>query len=109
MATRPNIINDLATYTRVPTKVLNELTAKAELCIGSAIHDALLEKETATVLDIGIGTLSVNLVDMDCKFVPSKELKAVIKKSLSEQIDPAELILEESLIQKLLTIYEEEF
>lgn len=108
MAAQPNAINDLSTLTRVPNKILNDLVTKLNLCIGSSIHDALLEKEEAVVINIGIGTLSVNLIDMDCKFIPSKDLKSTIKKSIAEKIDPVEYETEEALIQKLLTIYQEE-
>lgn len=103
----PNIVNDLSVVTRVPNKILEQLVEKTELCIGSAIHDALKAGETATVLNIGIGTLSVDLVDMQCKFIPSKELRAVIKKSLTDNVDPLELVLEDALVQKLINIYDE--
>ena len=86
--TQQNIINDLSSYTKVPVKVFKELIVDMDLCIGSAIHDAILQKEEAAVLDIGIGTLSVDLIGMQCKFIPSKNLKSIIKKSISEKIDP---------------------
>lgn len=108
MASQPNIINDISNCTRVPTKILSELSTMACLCIGSAIHDALIEKEEATVLNIGIGTLSVNLATMECKFIPSKELKQAIKASIAEKADPLEKAFEEAMIQKLLAIYEME-
>lgn len=105
--TTQNVINDLGTVTKVPNKILDDLVSKLNLCIGSAIHDALTAKEQTVVLNIGIGSLSVDLVDMQCKFVPGKELKSVIKRSLSDKVDPLECALEETLIQKLLSIYNE--
>ena len=104
--TQQNIINDLSSYTKVPVKVLKELIVDMDLCIGSAIHDAILQKEEAAVLDIGIGTLSVDLIGMQCKFIPSKNLKSIIKKSISEKIDPIEKTVEQELINKLLAICE---
>ena len=104
--TQQNIINDLSSYTKVPVKVFKELIVDMDLCIGSAIHDAILQKEDATVLDIGIGTLSVDLIGMQCKFIPSKNLKSIIKKSISEKIDPIEKTVEQELINKLLAICE---
>ena len=44
---------------------------------------------------------------MQCKFVPSKELRTVIKSSLTAKKDPLELVLEQSLADKLVTILEE--
>lgn len=107
MATQINIVNDVGTLLRIPTKVTAELTDKACLCIGSAISEAKNRNETQTTVNIGIGTLSVNLIDMQCKFVPSKNLKAAIKQSLASQPDPLELLLEQAFADKLLAICEE--
>lgn len=108
MATQQNVINDLGSLTKVPNKVLNAVFEKLALCIGSAIHDAKLAKEDITQLNIGIGTLSVNLTDMQCKFIPGKELKTAIKRSLADDVDPLEFELEQALIAKLITITDEE-
>jgi hypothetical protein len=107
MASQSNIINDIGALTKIPNKILNEIVAKENLCIGSAIHDAILAKEEIAVLNIGIGTLSVELATKQCKFVPSKELKSVIKRSIDEKIDPVEYALEQAIIDKLLHICDE--
>lgn len=107
MASQSNIINDISALTKIPNKILNEIVAKENLCIGSAIHDAILAKEEVAVLNIGIGTLSVELATKQCKFVPSKELKSVIKRSIDEKIDPVEYALEQAIIDKLLHICDE--
>lgn len=108
MATNPNVINDLGTVTKLPNKVLDTLVSKLDLCIGSAIHDAILNKEDIAILNIGIGSLSVSLTDMQCKFIPSKDLKAAIKRSIEDGVDPVEFELEQALIAKLTSICEEE-
>jgi len=102
-----NIISDMSTVTRIPNKILSEIIAKENLCIGSAIHDALLENEDVVVLNIGIGTLSVELSTKQCKFIPSRELKNIIKKSIDEKVDPVEMTLSQSIIEKLMTICNE--
>lgn len=107
MATQTNIITDVNNLLRLPTKVSNELVAKMCLCIGSAISEAKVKGETQTTVGIGIGYLSINLVDMQCKFIPGKELKASIKKALDSKIDPLELVLEQTFIDKLLAMCEE--
>lgn len=107
MATQPNIISDISTLTRVPNKVLTELAHKANLCIGNIISEAKEAGEQTVIINIGIGTLSVDLIDMQCKFVPSKELKSTIKASLQGEKDLLELELEQALIDRLLTICEE--
>ena len=107
MAAQANIVTDVNNLLRIPTKVTNELVAKACLCIGSAINEAKLKGETQTTIGIGIGYLSVNLLDMQCKFVPGKELKTAIKKALDSQTDPLELALEQTFTDKLLAMCEE--
>ena len=107
MATQLNAINDLGTLLKIPNKVLTELSSKECLCIGNIIHEASKQGEQVVVINIGIGTLSVNLLDMQCKFIPSKELKIAIKKSLTNEIDPLELELEQALIDKLISACEE--
>ena len=107
MTTQQNVINDLGTVTKVPNKIINALIEKLNLCIGSAIHDAILTKEDMIQINVGIGILSVNIADMQCKFIPSKNLKNVIKESLTTTTNPLELALEQALTDKLLAICEE--
>lgn len=107
MATQPNIISDISTLTRVPNKILAELAHKANLCIGNIISEAKEAGEQTVIINIGIGTLSIDLIDMQCKFVPSKELKSTIKTSLQSRKDLLELELEQTLIDKLISICEE--
>ena len=102
-----NVVSDVGTLMKVPTKVSKELIDKACLCIGSAICEAKINGETLLSLGIGIGTLSIDLVDMQCKFVPGKNLKTAIKTALSSQVDPLELALEQAFADKLLAICEE--
>ena len=107
MTAQPNVINDLSSYTKIPNKILTELVHKLNLCIGSAIHDAIVNKETAVVINVGIGSLSVSLTDMQCKFIPSKDLKLCIKNGIESKVDPVEFALEQALVDKLLAISEE--
>ena len=107
MISQPNVINDLSSYTKIPNKILQELVHKLNLCIGSAIHDAIINGESAVVINVGIGSLSVNLTDMQCKFIPSKDLKTCIKNGIESKVDPVEFALEQALVDKLLAIGEE--
>lgn len=107
MATQTNLISDIGTLLKIPTKVTTELTDKACLCIGSAISEAKHNGEDQMTLNIGIGTLSINLVDMECKFIPGKNLKTAIKTALNSSIDPLEYELEQIFADKLLAICDE--
>lgn len=102
-----NIISNLGTLTKVPNKIFQELISKTSLCIGSAIHDAIQEKEEVLSLNIGIGSLNIQLADMQCKFIPNRELKNTIKKCLDTEIDPLEFELEQAFIDRLLKLCNE--
>jgi hypothetical protein len=107
MAAQINIVNDIGTLLRIPTKITTELTDKACLCISSVISDAKNRGDTQVTVNIGIGLLSIDLIDMQCKFIPGKNLKTSIKSALNSQLDPLELMLEQSFADKLLAICEE--
>lgn len=107
MATQTNLITDVGTLLRIPSKVTAELTDKACLCIGSAISEAKRNGENQMALNIGIGVLSINLIDMQCKFVPGKNLKTAIKTAINSPSDPLEIALEQAFAEKLLAICEE--
>lgn len=107
MPSQINIVSDLTTLLKIPTKVSTELVDKTCLCIGSAISEAKRNGAEQLTVNIGIGTLSVNLIDMQCKFVPGKQLKSAIKTALLDNIDPLELVLEEAFANKLLAICDE--
>lgn len=107
MATQTNIVTDINNLLRLPAKVTNELVAKSCLCIGSAISEAKAKGETQLTVNIGIGNLSINLLDMQCKFIPGKDLKSAIKQSLESQVDPLELILEQAFTDRLLAMCDE--
>jgi hypothetical protein len=107
MSTPTNIVNDVGLLLKLPAKVSKELIDKACLCISSAICKAKRSGETTTTVGIGIGTLSVDLMDMQCKFVPGKNLKTALKEAMASQTDPLELALEKTLADKLLAVCEE--
>jgi len=109
MASQPNIITDLSTLTKVPNKTLTELVHKINLCIGSIISEAKTKGEQAVIINIGIGTLSIDLIDMQCKFIPSRELKTTIKTCISNTEDPLDLALEQALAEKLSHFLDEVF
>lgn len=107
MATQVNILNDVGLLLKLPTKVTTELTDKACLCISSVISEAKKRGDSQVTVSIGIGTLSVNLVDMQCKFVPGKNLKTAIKTALASSADNLEISLEQTLADRLVNICEE--
>ena len=96
-----SLITDIASLTGVNQRILNKLIEKITLCIGSIIHDAKQLNEQLVKINIGIGDLVIELSSMQCKFVPSKELKKEIKESLISPRDKLELKLEQELSDRL--------
>lgn len=107
MAAQTNVVKDVASYTKIPPKTLSLILDKFALCIGSAVHEAALNEEDAAVLNIGLGTLSIDLSTKKLKFVPSRELSAAIKRGLEEGVDPIEMSLTQEVVDKLLQICDE--
>lgn len=102
-----NVINEVSTLTKVPAKAINNVLEKEMFCIGSAIHDAKLNNEDVVTFNIGLGTLCVELNTMQCKLIPSKVFKDIIKKSSVDNIDPLAYKIEQTLINKLIAISDE--
>ena len=105
--TTQNMVNDISSLLKIPNKSMEELVSKLNLCIGSIISDAITAGEKTVVISLGIGSLSVNLADMQCKFVPSKSLKQTIKSVLETGVDPLECTVEKALAEKLITVCSE--
>lgn len=101
--TKQNLVDDVGTLLKLTNKTMDELVNKANLCIGSIIHEAVSAGEKIVLINIGIGTLSIDLIDMQCKFLPSAKLKVTIKKCLANpNVDPLELVLSEAVSEKLV-------
>lgn len=107
MAAQHNIVTDISTLTRIPNKTLNELVHKINLCIGSIIAEAKNKGEPVVIINIGLGTLSIDLISMQSKFIPSKDLKTTIKQGITTGIDPLECALDQVLIEKLIHFCDE--
>lgn len=107
MSEQENLLSDIGTLMRIPNKVLTAITDKANLCISSIINEAKAEGKESVQINIGVGILSINLLDMLCKFTPSKNLKIAIKKGLENKEDPLQLELESIFVNKLLAVCNE--
>ena len=107
--TQQHILTDISTITRIPNKIMDYLTNMAILCIGSAVSDAKLQGQDKLLLNIGIGTLAIDLISMEVKFIPGKDLKKNIKAVVNDEIkkDPIENYVDKELVKKLCNICEE--
>ncbi len=104
-----HILSDISTLTRVPNKIMDYLSDMAVICITSAISDAKMTQQDKLLLNIGIGTLAIDLISMEVKFIPSKELKKNIRAVVSgeEMEDPVVTYIGDEMVKKLCNICEE--
>ena len=104
-----HILSDISTLTRVPNKIMDYLSDMAVICITSAISDARLQQQDKLLLNIGIGTLAIDLLSMEVKFIPSKELKKNIRAVVSgeETEDLVITYIDDEMVKKLCNICEE--
>lgn len=80
-----NLINDLSAVTTMKESSLNKLSDTARMCIAHCVKESLLNLEDCTEIDVGIGLLTILIIDDDIKFVftPSKKLEKSISNSIN--------------------------
>lgn len=104
-----NMIEDISKLTTIQKEYLDSLVAKSEWCICSYIENTILNKESITKIDIGIGSLSILVEDntIKYKFIPSKELENAIRTTVIDDKNPLKFKLEKTLVDKITNIYKE--
>ena len=103
-----NLIADLSCTTAVHKSTLEKIAQKAIYCI---CHDVEQNNKDITVIDTGIGTLSI-LVDGDnvkYKFIPSKKLEESINETIISGESPIIHELENAIKNKIACAYKELF
>jgi hypothetical protein len=106
-----NIIKDTAVLTTVPEKAIKKIIEKMIYSINEAVVEARLTGEKIVELDIGLGTLLINLEDdtIRYKFIPGEKLEESVKNSFINQQNLLEDALDASIVDKLTNIYKELF
>ena len=102
-------INDLSTITTIPVSNLTELADKINCIICDCVEDQNNLGNKETVVDIGIGYITIYIADNEViyKFVPCKKLEQGVKDTILEGKNPLTLLAENTLSKKLLTIYKQ--
>ena len=102
-----DIIKDTSVLTTIPDKVLRKLITKEIYCINDAVEETRLSEGKITDLNIGLGILSIGVLDdkVFYKFVPSKELEDSVKASILNERNLLEDALEAALVDKLTNTY----
>jgi hypothetical protein len=104
-----NLIEDISKLTTIPDNVLYKLVEKSLYCISDAVEDTVLEQKKIVEIDIGIGTLylELNAENVRYKFVPNKELESAIKDTIINKRNLLKDALETTLITKITNTYKE--
>lgn len=104
-----DLIKDVSTLTTIPEKYLEKLLDKFHYAICDNIVEGVLEGKSLIELNIGIGTLYINILEnsVKYKFVPSPKLESNIRDIIIKETNPLELKLESNLVDKITNIYKE--
>lgn len=104
-----DILKDVSTITTIPLATLKSLSEKEIWCIVSNFCNNIKIGENLSELDLGIGILQL-YYDKDqirYKFIPSSKLEEALISSAQNHTNPLELMLEKSLITKIMNIYKD--
>lgn len=99
------LINDLSALTTVSVHSLKELAEKANFTIAHTVFENIKSGNPLTTIDIGIGTLYIKLEDENIKykFIPNKNLKALVCQAATSKESPlineAEMVLNKRIEQ----------
>jgi hypothetical protein len=104
------ITDEVSTLTKLSTSTLNKILEKAMYCICEDVEETQLAKDGThtTVLDIGIGTLTILVSEDSIKyhFTPSAKLNDAVVSTVSERKNPLVKAVDESLVSRVTNVYE---
>ena len=108
---KSNVIEELSTLTTVSQTTLHALADKVNYCICNAVESTLFNRENLAEIDLGIGTLLIQIGDDEIKykFLPSKQLADNLVKTIYDEQNPLVFELEKSLVNKLENPYKNFF
>lgn len=104
-----DLIKDVATLTTIPEKALSKLVSKSIICINDSVEEALLTNESIVEINIGIGTLYIQLLDnaINYKFIPSSNLESSVRKTVINKQNILERMIEKTLADRIIKTYKD--
>lgn len=104
-----NLLEDVSILTTIPENTLRRLARKEMYCICNDLSEALLKGEKEVVLDLGFGTLTINVDNEDIKyrFQPNMVLDRSIKKVCTDKTNPLVELVEETLASRITNTYKD--
>ena len=104
-----NLKSNLSTLSTISESSLSKVIDEIIWCICDSIENTTIDEDTTTEVDIGFGSLLINIVDnqIKYKFIPSKKFEQAILSTIIEGNNQLVNNLENSLTEKMLTIYKD--
>ena len=104
-----NLITDISTLTAIPEKTLNKILDKAYVAINDIILEDLMEDKKVAEIDIGIGSLYIQLLhnSIKYKFIPNATLEENVRNTIIHKTNLLENTLETNLVDKLTNTYKD--
>ena len=108
---KSDLLVDLSSLTTVQKASLDRLVDMSYKCICQDVQEALLENIDTICIDIGIGSLFINISKdfIKYRFEPSQKLKDFLIDTINTKESPIINDIEDSLIEKINTVYKELF
>ena len=102
------LMEDFGNITSLPNSALNHAANIITEIIGHYIAEMKLNKKTETVIDLMIGTLTINISEgIKYKFIPNTQLEKTIKKAYKTSESPLTNHIENTLCKSVGKLYKE--
>lgn len=103
------LTKELETITTIPEQQLLKLVEKTMFCVCQDVKESILAKEPTTEIDVGVGTLTIQVANGEVKyrFVPSAKLNDAIIKTIKEGNSPLTLVAETNLKDRIINVYKD--
>ena len=101
------IVDDIATLTTISNNALVNLVDKIQTCICHDVYESLIEGNSTSEIDIGIGTLYIKCEESEIKykFIPSKKLEENVSFTVKHKQSPLVYEIETSLKSRIESTY----
>ena len=104
-----NLLRDISALTAVSIKTINKMSMLSEICFCDYLNELDMSGEDVVNIDIGIGTISLLVVDdtIQYQFRPSYSLENKLVRTIEDKRVPLVDTLETNLENKIQATYKE--
>lgn len=103
-----NLIEDFSNITGLSNYTLNHAFSIIQEIIGHYVAEMKLNKQTETVVDLMIGTLTISISDgIKYKFIPNSKLEKTIKKAYKTSESPLTNHIDDTICKSVDKLYKE--